>query len=151
MTALGVQALARESGLERGAGSLTWFFPDGDLPWPDTYGPFQGHESLLILNTSRSTAHVYIDIYWTDREPFIDIRVDVGAERIVCLHPPYGRFQDGTVPEVPLRTQYALGVRSDVKVVCQFGRIECRPSFGMYTTMGWAETPDLNMAGGSVA
>jgi hypothetical protein len=133
-----IQLSARESARKHGAGALTWFFPDGDLPWPDTYGPFQGHESLLIMNVSQHTAHIHVDIYWTDREPFIGIRIDVEAERIACLHPPYGQFEDGTAPEIPVRTQYALGVRSDVPVICQFGRIECRPSFGMYTTMGWS-------------
>lgn len=121
-----------------GAGRLTWYFPDADLPWPDRYGPFEGHESLLVLNVSQRVADLRIDLYWTDRDPTLGICASVGAERITCLHPPYGRLEDGTGFEVPVRTQYAVRLRSSVPVICQYGRIECRPAFGMYTTMGWA-------------
>jgi hypothetical protein len=124
--------------LGAGAGRQVWYIPDADLPWPDQYGPFEGHESLLILNVSAVDAAVRIDLFWTDRDPELDLRAAVGAQRIVCLHPPYGHRADGPPPEVPVRTQYAIRVRASVPVICQYGRIECRPAFGMYTTMGWA-------------
>jgi hypothetical protein len=123
---------------EHGAGRQVWYIPDADLPWPERYGPFEGHESLLIFNVSGHDANVLIDLYWTDREPEVGLRTTVSAQRIACLHPPYGRRADGTEPDVPVREQYAIRVRASVPVVCQYGRIECRPSFGMYTTMGWA-------------
>lgn len=124
--------------LDAGAGRQVWYIPDADLPWPDRYGPFEGHESLLIFNVSSRDADILIDLYWTDREPTTGLHTRVAAQRIACLHPPYGRLADGSEPEVPVRTQYAIRVRSSVPVVCQYGRIECRPAFGMYTTMGWA-------------
>jgi hypothetical protein len=124
--------------LEHGAGRHVWYIPDADLPWPDQYGPFEGHESLLIFNVSGHDADVLIDLYWTDAEPTLGLRASVGAQRIACLHPPYGSPADGGTAEVPVRTQYAIRVRSSVPVICQYGRIECRPAFGMYTTMGWA-------------
>jgi hypothetical protein len=127
-----------ERDLDAGAGRQVWYIPDADLPWPDRYGPFEGHESLLIFNVSSRDADILIDLYWTDREPTTGLRTRVAAQRIACLHPPYGRLADGSEPEVPVRTQYAIRVRSSVPVVCQYGRIECRPAFGMYTTMGWA-------------
>ena len=121
-----------------GAGRQVWYIPDADLPWPDTDGPFEGHESLLIFNVSGQDADVCIDLYWTDREPTLGVRAQVGAQRIACLHPPYGELGDGTAAEVPVRTQYAIRVRASVPVICQYGRIECRPAFGLWTTMGWA-------------
>lgn len=124
--------------LEHGAGRHVWYIPDADLPWPDRHGPFEGHESLLILNVSGRDADVLIDLYWADAEPVLGLRARVGAQRIACLHPPYGLRADGTAVEVPVRVQYAIRVRSSVPVICQYGRIECRPTFGMYTTMGWA-------------
>jgi hypothetical protein len=134
--------LARQD-LEHGAGRHVWYIPDADLPWPDQYGPFEGHESLLIFNVSGRDADLLIDLYWTDAEPTLGLRACVGAQRIACLHPPYGSPADGGTAgggtaEVPVRTQYAIRVRSSVPVICQYGRIECRPAFGMYTTMGWA-------------
>lgn len=129
--------LARRD-LEHGAGRHVWYIPDADLPWPDRYGPFEGHESLLIFNVSGRDADLLIDLYWADAEPTLGLRAQVGAQRIACLHPPYGRPAEGEPAEVPVRTQYAIRVRSSVPVICQYGRIECRPAFGMYTTMGWA-------------
>ena len=126
------------SDLTRGAGARCWYFPDGDLPWPDEDGPFRGHESLLVLNVCAEPATLAIDLFWTDAEPVLGIPAHVGSERLVVLHPPYGRHAaDGTPVSVPVRRQYALRLRSSIPVICQFGRVECRPSFAMYTTMGW--------------
>jgi hypothetical protein len=123
----------------RGAGSRCWYFPDGDLPWPDQHGPFSGHESLLVLNVCTEPAELAIDLFWTDADPVLGIPASVAAERLAVLHPPYGdHAADGTPVTVPIRRQYALRLRASVPVICQFGRIECRPSFGMYTTMGWS-------------
>lgn len=130
------QLLQRDQ--QAGAGRQVWYFPDADLPWPDKYGPFAGHESLLVLNVSARDADICVDLFWADREPILGLRTSVGAQRIACLHPPYGVLPGGADFEVPVRTQYAIRVRASVPVVCQYGRIECRPAFGMYTTMGWA-------------
>jgi hypothetical protein len=121
-----------------GAGRQVWYFTDADLPWPDTYGPFTGHESLLVFNVSGVDADIWIDLYWSDREPVLGLRTRVGAERIECFHPPYGSLGNDADFEVPVRTQYAIRLRSSVPVVCTYARIECRPAFGIYTMPGWA-------------
>jgi hypothetical protein len=131
-----LETLTRDRAI--GAGSRSWYFPDGDTPPPDQYGVAAGHEALLILNVAAREAHVSIDVFWVDREPTLDLAVTVDAERVVCLHPPYGSPREDAAVEIPVRTQYALRVRSDVPIVCQLGRIEVTPSFGMYTTMGWS-------------
>ena len=121
----------------RGAGARTWYFPDGDLPWPDRMGPFRGHESLLVFNVSAEPAELRLDLYFTDADPVLDIAAECAPERVVVLHPPYGRLADGTEVRLEVRRQYALRVRSSVPEICQFGRVECRPAFAVYTTMGW--------------
>lgn len=123
---------------QHGAGSRCWYFPDGDLPWPDRHGPFEGHESLLVLNVCAEPAELAIDLFWTDADPVLGIPASVAAQRLAVLHPPYGECAaDGTPIAIPVRRQYALRLRSSLPVICQFGRVECRPSFAMYTTMGW--------------
>jgi len=44
--------------------------------------------------------------------------------------------------DVPVRTQYAMRLRSDVPVIVQYGRLEMDPSFMLYTTMGLADPDD---------
>jgi hypothetical protein len=121
---------------DAGFGARTWYFPDGDLP-PLVDGPAEPHEALMILNVSDRDAHILLDVYWTDRPPTLGLPVTVGAERVVSLRAPYSDVDaDGAPFEIPVRTQYALRIRSDVPVVCQYGRLEMVPSFTLYTTMG---------------
>jgi hypothetical protein len=121
---------------EQGSGALTWYFPDGDLP-PAAEGPWEPHESLMILNVCERAANVLIDIYWTDRPPRLGIPVRVEGERVRALRAPWADDADGDVPAITPRTQYAMRVRSDVPVICQYGRLEMVPSFTLYTTMGY--------------
>jgi len=125
---------------ECGAGSCTWYFPDGDRPpaGPDS-GP-EAHESLMILNVCTRPASVCIDLYWTDRPPVLGIRVEVPGERVRGLRVPwYDDPADASRAGVPVREQYAIRVRSDIPVICQYGRLEAVPSFALYTTMGFAQ------------
>jgi hypothetical protein len=125
-----------------GAGATTWYFPDGDRP-PTKGGPIEAHESLMILNVSHRTANVEIDLYWTDKEPTLAIEVEVPAERVRCLRVPwFDHPADAERVEVPTRTQYAMRVRSDIPVVCQYGRLEVVPSYALYTTMGFVDPRD---------
>jgi hypothetical protein len=125
-----------------GAGATTWYFPDGDRP-PTSSGPIEAHESLMILNVSHRTANVEIDLYWTDKEPTLAIEVEVPAERVRCLRVPwFDHPADAERVEVPTRTQYAMRVRSDIPVVCQYGRLEVVLSYALYTTMGFVDPRD---------
>lgn len=122
-----------------GFGARTWYFPDGDRP-PAADGPWEAHESLMVLNVADRPATVRIDLFWTDRPPVLGLTVTVPAERVVSLRAPWADVDaDGRPFEIPVRTQYALRVRSDVPVVCQYGRLELIPSFALYTTMGLAD------------
>jgi hypothetical protein len=122
-----------------GFGARTWYFPDGDLP-PAADGAWEPHEALLILNVADRPAHIFIDVYWTDREPTLGLSVTVEAERVVSLRAPWAaETADGRPFDIPVRTQYAMRVRSDVPIVCQYGRLEMVPSFMLYTTMGLAD------------
>ena len=121
---------------QAGFGARTWYFPDGDLP-PAVQGPAEPHEALMIMNVSDRDAHILLDIYWTDRAPTLGLPVLVEAERVRSLRAPYSEVDAHGAPfEIPVRTQYAIRVRSDVPVICQYGRLEMVPAFTLYTTMG---------------
>jgi hypothetical protein len=126
-----------------GAGATTWYFPDGDRP-PTNGGPIEAHESLMILNVSDRTANVEIDLFWVDKEPTLAIEVEVPAERVRCLRVPwFDRPADAERVDVPTRTQYAMRIRSDIPVVCQYGRLEVVPSYALYTTIGFVDPRDI--------
>lgn len=125
-----------------GTGALTWYFPDGDRP-PTDHGPIEAHESLMILNVSQQPANIELDLYWTDKDPTLGIKVRVEAERVRSLRVPwFDDPEDAERVQVPVRTQYAIRVRSDVPVICQYGRLEVIPSYTLYTTMGYVDPSD---------
>jgi len=117
-------------------GRHVWIFPDGDLPPPGDPGlPLEGHESLIVLNVSDTDAEIEIDVFFPDREPESDIKVQVPARRVRCfrLDKPLGdrgfRIPYG---------QYALRLRSSVPVVAQIGRADVRqPNLAYYTILGF--------------
>jgi hypothetical protein len=125
-----------------GAGARTWYFPDGDRP-PTDSGPLEAHESLMVLNVSDRPAHLELDLYWEDHAPTMGIKVQVGPESVRSLRVPWWEDPaDAGRVEIPVRRQYAIRVRSDVPVICQYGRLEVIPSYELYTTMGYVEPED---------
>jgi hypothetical protein len=118
-------------------GARKWFFPDGYLPELNVEGEMKSHEALMILNTGRKTAHLSIDIYYEDRDPARGIKVNVGGERVHCIHMDVPEQLDGV--KIPPLVQYALRIVSDRKVIVQFGRLDAtQPNLAYYTTMGYA-------------
>ena len=117
-----------------GHGRRVWVIPDGELP-PKGEGEIEGHESLLILNTTTKEANILLDIYFTDKDPVLNIHLSVGAQRVRCFRMDKPIGPDGY--QVPYG-QYALRIRSDVPVVVQFGRADVRQAnLAYYCTMGF--------------
>jgi len=119
-------------------GAKTWYFPDGELPPPAREGTLEAHESLMILNVNKVPAQVKLDLYFKDRDPIKGIRLGVPAERVVNFR--MDRPDEIGGVEIPRGVQYALRIRSNVRVVCQFGRLDAtQANLAYYTTMGRAE------------
>jgi hypothetical protein len=120
----------------QGEGSLKWLFPDGYLPEKNMEGEMKSHEALMMLNTGPEPAHVELDLYFEDRDPVKGIRVEVGAERVVCVRMDEADQLNGL--SIPPLTQYALRVRSDRRIIAQFGRLDAtQPNLAYYCTMGY--------------
>jgi hypothetical protein len=116
-------------------GHKTWVVPDGWLPPAGGKGEMVNHESLMILNTGGKKAQIKIDIYFDDREPIRDLPLTVEAERIkaIRLDSP-----DELGFELPRATQYALRIKSSVKVIVQYGRMDVRQAnLAYYGTMAY--------------
>jgi hypothetical protein len=116
-------------------GHKTWVIPDGWLPPAGGDGDLINHESLMIMNTGKKKAQIKVDIYFDDRDPICDLPLTVEAERIkaIRLDSP-----DELGFALPRATQYALRIKSDVKVIVQYGRMDVRQAnLAYYGTMAY--------------
>ncbi len=107
-------------------GAKRWAIAEGYIPgW--SHGPepqFTSHETVCILNASNDDAHVTITIFYSDREPAGPYRVTVPAQRTKHV-----RFNDLKEPEaIPLDTDFASVIESDVPIVVQHTRLDSRQS-----------------------
>ncbi|MDX5422625.1 MAG: sensory rhodopsin transducer [Hymenobacteraceae bacterium] len=110
--------------MKEAIGHKRWAIAEGYIP---AYGngpepQFTSHETACLLNTSDQDAHVKIWIYFGDREPAGPYTVTVPARRTKHL-----RFNDLQDPEpVPVDTDYASVIESDVPIVVQHTRLDSR-------------------------
>jgi hypothetical protein len=119
-------------------GHRTWAIPEGWIP-DRSSGPddMESHETVCLLNTSDQDANVEITVYFADREPAGPYRLQVPARRTVHLW-----FNDLDDPEpIPLATDYASVIASDVPVVVQHTRLDSRQAENaLITTMAFPVT-----------
>jgi len=105
-------------------GAKIWAIPEGYIP-QGSHGPepqFTSHETACILNTGEHDAQVTITIYYSDREPGGPYQLVVSARRTKHV-----RFNDLKDPEpIPLDTDYASLITSDVPVIVQHTRLDSR-------------------------
>ena len=117
-------------------GKKTWFFPDGDRP-PFGDSELRGHESFIVLNPNVSKANITFTIYFEDKQPIRNIKMVVEGERVKCFqtHNP-DHFGEHVLP---ITTQYAVKIDSDVPIIVQYGRLDSRQvNLAYYTTMGYS-------------
>lgn len=118
-----------------GIGHKVWAIPEGWIPGRST-GPddMESHETVCILNTSSRDASVTITVYFADRDPAGPYRLTVGARRTLHLW-----FNDLDDPEpIPLETDYASVIESDVPIVVQHTRLDSRQAENaLITTMAF--------------
>lgn len=118
-------------------GRKRWAIAEGYIPgW--TRGPepqMTSHETVCLLNTADQDAHIEITIYFSDRDPAGPYRVTVPARRTRHV-----RFNDLKDPEpVPLDTDYASVIESDVPIVVQHTRLDSRQAENaLMTTIAYA-------------
>jgi hypothetical protein len=120
----------------RPIGRTAWAIAEGYIP-EGSHGSdpkLTSHETACILNAGDSDAHVEITLYFTDREPVGPYRVTVPARRTRHV-----RFNDLKDPEpVPVGTEYASVLASDVPIVVQHSRLDSRQAENaLMTTIAW--------------
>jgi hypothetical protein len=88
-----------------------------------------------MLNAGDTDAHVAITVYFSDREPAGPYRLTVPARRTMHL-----RFNDLEDPEpIPVDTDYASVIESDVPIVVQHTRLDSRQAeLALLTTVAYS-------------
>ncbi|MDX3904269.1 MAG: sensory rhodopsin transducer [Pigmentiphaga sp.] len=118
-------------------GKRRWVIAEGYLP-PSSTGEtrqFVSHETACMLNTGDVPAQVSVTVFFADREPAGPYRLTVPPRRTVHM-----RFNDLKEPEpIPLDTDYASVIESDVPIVVQHTRLDSRQAaLALMTTMAWS-------------
>lgn len=120
------------------SGKRRWAIAEGYIP---PYGTgkepeFTSHETACLLNTGDQDAHVTLTIFFDDRAPVGPYKVDVPAQRTKHL-----RFNDLSDPEpIPVGTDYASVIESDVPIVVQHTRLDSRQAENaLLTTIAYCE------------
>lgn len=105
-------------------GRRRWAIAEGYIPSGST-GPhpqMTSHETACLLNAGEQDARVAITIFYADRDPVGPYRLVVPARRTIHL-----RFNDLKEPaQIPLDTDFASVIESDVPIVVQHTRLDSR-------------------------
>jgi hypothetical protein len=117
-------------------GHRRWVIPEGYLPPASSFDTraLVSHEAACMLNAGDAEAHVDITVFFTDRDPAGPYRVMVPARRTLHL-----RFNDLDDPEpIPVGTDYASVIESDVPIVVQYTRLDSRKAeIALLSTMAF--------------
>jgi hypothetical protein len=119
-------------------GHTVWAIAEGYIPSKsvDDSKELLSHETACLLNPGDRDAQVSITLYFQDRDPVGPYRVTLPARRTLHL-----RFNDLKDPEpVPLDTDYASVIASDVPIVVQHTRLDSRhPNVALLSTMAFGQ------------
>jgi hypothetical protein len=118
-------------------GNRVWVIAEGYIP-TESHGPepaMTSHETACILNANDQEAHVEFMIYYSDRQPVGPYKVTVGAKR--TKHVKFNDLKDPA--PIPLGTDFASVITSDIPIVVQHTRLDSRQSENaLMTTVAYA-------------
>lgn len=104
------------------AGNTIWIIPGGHIPLASTgkEPDFISRDVLSLLNTNEQEAEINLLVYYANRKPAGPYKLKIKARSVRNL-----RFNDLVDPEpIPLDTDYAVLVQSNIPVVVQFTRMD---------------------------
>jgi hypothetical protein len=118
-------------------GAKRWVIPEGFIPsrsMANADRALLSHEAFCVLNTGEADADIAVTLFFTDRDPVGPYRVRVGARRTFHF-----RFNELTDPQpVPLDTDYASVIESDVPIIVQHTRLDSRAAeIALLSTMAY--------------
>ena len=117
----------------------TWYVADGWLPLKEETknAGLEGHEAIIILNCNDKPAEVMMDIYFEQKDPIENIKLEIPAQRVKCFRMDHPDEIGGV--RIERLFQYALRFRSDVDIIVQYGRMDiAQPNLAYIGTMAFA-------------
>lgn len=117
----------------------TWYVADGWLPLKEETknAGLEGHEAIIILNCNDKPAEVMMDIYFEQKDPIENIKLEIPAQRVKCFRMDHLDEIGGV--QIERLFQYALRFRSDVDIIVQYGRMDiAQPNLAYIGTMAFA-------------
>lgn len=115
-------------------GKKIWVFADGDLPPQGDHEPL-GHEALMVVNNNNLAARIELEILYDDKDPKTGICLEVPPKRVNCFRMDFPIGEE--CYRIPIG-QYAVILRSNVPVVCLYGRLDRRPNMAYYPIGGFS-------------
>ena len=117
------------------SGKKEWYIIDGyrPSPVPDPKAEYIGHESVMILNTNDTDAHLLISVYFEDRDPVENIPMTVPAKRVRTFKTNESEALGGLVLDVGV--QYSMAIKSDIGVHVQYGRLDVQQANMAYMAL----------------
>lgn len=127
----------------RAIGRMLWVVPGGHIPLK-SHGrepECTSHDQLCLLNTGEQDAGVKLTIFYSDSDPKGPYLLTAPAGRTRHV-----RFNDLIDPEaIPLDTDFAALVESNLPIVVQFSRLDTRQSaLAICSTIAFAATPETS-------
>lgn len=104
-------------------GKKSWFVADMFLPESTNTEPYQGHESVCVLNTGDEDATVECVFYFCDREPLTGIVFHAPARRSVHV-----RVNDLVDGRMVVGVPYSASFQSNVPIILQCTRVDTTQS-----------------------
>jgi hypothetical protein len=115
-------------------GKKVWVFADGDLPPHGDREPL-GHEALMIVNNNDQNARVELEFLFEEKEPVSGVHITIPAKRVVCHRMDYPVGEEKY--PIPFG-QYAVVLKSDIPLICLYGRLDRRPDMAYYPIAGYS-------------
>lgn len=113
-------------------GKKEWYFPDAYLP---DISDGVSHESVCVLNVGEEEAHIKLILYFETDAVMEGFEAVCGPMR--TNHIRLDRIKSKFGADIPRSTPYAICVKSDVPVLCQYTRVDATlPAHALMTAMG---------------
>ncbi|MHB1405835.1 MAG: sensory rhodopsin transducer [Desulfitobacteriaceae bacterium] len=119
-------------------GAKVWLIPDAYLPSSGKGEKYEGHEAICVLNTTSQDAMLSLSVYFSDRDPWENIAIDVPAKRSRHIRLDHPEELGGTV--IPRDVPYGIKIESDTNISVQYSRLDVtQPNYTLMTTIPYYE------------
>lgn len=117
-------------------GRKNWIFCDGYLPPHGDNPEFQGHEALMLTNLTNKTAKISLTLVFEDKDPVQVMDLNLSPMRTTCIRMDKPLGQDEFL--IGESIQYTACVKSNVDIICCFGRLDVRQAnMAYYSVEGY--------------